>query len=126
MVTVLQTSAHLQTNEIDHWWRCIRSENRLFFRLMNEQLENLARLPYLKAIIKKLNSIQAMMLMFDYPDQVEEIRLYLLSALRYFIGCLQALITKNMCEAEMLYNLVHADVSMLQYIFMTHGIKSYI
>ncbi len=126
MVTLAQQPTQISSTALIHWWRYMLGEHRLFFRLVNESLENLSRLPYLKAIIKKLNSIQAITIAFEYPPQAEEIRLHLLSALRYFIGCLQALLTANRCEAEMLYNLVHADLSMLQYIFMTQGIKSYV
>lgn len=111
---------------LESWWLTTVRENRLFIRLISEDVQHLAQLSYLQIIGEKINESRIDMIEADYPHYVEDIRLHLLSAQRYFIECLQALMIKDPIEAQMLHNLAHAEISMLQYIFMTHGIKSYI
>lgn len=126
MVMLTEQTIQLDSTVIDHWWRCMRGEHRLFLRLYHESVENLMKLPYLKAIIQKIKATRIYSLISEYPICVDEIRTYLFSAQRYFIGCLQAILTNNLQEAQVLYNLVHAEMSMLQYNFMKLGIKTYI
>ena len=125
MITQQNTTA-IQSTVIKHWWRRTVHDNRLFIRLVSEDIQQLDQLPYLLAIAEKVNEGRVDIITDDYPYTVEAIRLHLLSAQRYFIECLQALLIKDPIEAQMLHNLAHAEISMLQYIFMTHGIKSYI
>ena len=122
----LQDHTSIQSRVIEFWWHSTVRKNRLFIRLINEDIDNLARLSYLKIIVRQINDARTQIIQTEYPSAVEDIRTYLLSALRYFIECLQALIINDPVEAQMLHNLTHAEISMLQYIFMTHRIRSYL
>lgn len=122
----LQNYTSIQARVIEFWWHNAMRKNLLFIRLIKEDINNLARLSYLKVIVHQLNEARTQIIQADYPPAVEDIRMYLLSALGYFIECLQALIINDPIKAQMRHNLTHAEISMLQYIFMTHRIKSYL
>lgn len=125
MVT-LQNEFQITSTVLDRWWQSIRRDQRLFLRLMDETPEQLDGLPYLGIIITHIERNRIHLLQMEFPRIVKDARAHLLSSERYFVACLQALQKDNRREADMFYNLAQADLSMLQYIFMENGVKSYI
>lgn len=125
MVT-LQQDTQVTSTVIDHWWQYIRHDHRLFLRLMNEKPEHLEKLPYMNIIITHIERNRTTLLQMSYPNTAKTVREHLLSAERYFLGCLRALQKGNLEDAELYHNMAHADLSMLQYIFMESGVKSHI
>ncbi len=125
MVT-LQQDIEVKTTVIEHWWRDTRREHRLSLRLLREKPEHLARLTRLDVIITKIDNSHLNTLREYFPNTVREYRSFLLSAERNFIECLRAIRAKNLTEATRYYNNAHDDLSLLQYMFMEQGIKTYI
>jgi|GEM_PF-6950951 len=125
MVT-LQSEIQITSTVLDHWWDSIRRDHRLFLRMMDENPEQLEGLPYLEIVITHIDRNRIKLLRMSFPRITKDARAHLLSAERYFLGCLRALRSGNRAEADMFYNMAQADLSMLQYIFMESGVKSYI
>lgn len=111
---------------IDHWWQNTRRDHRLHLRLMQEKPENLQKMPYIELVIKSLDRTRTKTLRQSYPKTVREVRSYLVSSQRNFIECLNALQQNNLIEATIHYERAWNDLTLLQYIFMEHGVQSYI
>ena len=125
MVT-FSPATQVENTVIHHWWRMTRRQHRMFFRLLQEKPEVLARLPYLKRVIVTIQAERLQLLRDSFPSSAKETRSYLLSAEHHFLACLEAVQKGKLIEANIHYENAQADISLLLYIFMERGLESYV
>lgn len=125
-MATIRSIRNTQNVIIHGWWRNIRRNHRLFFRLMIEQPEHLALLGNLEAIIHHIERERNRLIFDHHPRCADVINSHLLAAERHFVATLRALQAADMSEAASYYDRTHAEMALLEYLFMERGLDTYL
>jgi hypothetical protein len=119
----VKLEAKAEAVAIEFWWKQVRRYHRLFFRLVDEQAENLHYIPNIELCINILEHSYMQLIRMAYPHEADTIRAHLLSATRHLIDSLRRLRKAQKHESAIMLNLASGDMALLRYELMGLGIS---